>query len=995
MPVLPPTSVESVNSIASLRAAPVPSGEKIILVEGFATSGDGGDGEFAWVSTATGDDGVTVVNPNSHSGSGRWVRTIPNDTLSVKAFGALGNREANDTGAFQKALDWQRASGGEIYIPSGFYNITAPLTYITAGTVHGLRMCGAGIGKSLLSYNFAKSSFLKIRGTESSQFMTGGYLRDFEITTPSGYGFFSQQAAIDVGNWIQFEIVRIKIASVRGHGIWAPTQYASVNNNTFPTVGVDMPNDKPWVYVDKDVATGRIAQLLARVKPAAGSDKGAITGFRIMRPGSGYKTGDAVHVTGAGQDFAGTLRTQLVTTGTRTSGSRTVTNVGTVEGVLVGNTVSGTGIPVDAKVAAVSTSPMTITLSSPATASATGATITIASPDGGIMGVDITDGGKGYYEDNDHLFDNPDPFTVGLATIRECQINTLDGIGVVLPHFASSGVKFHNNYIINCAQGGLFLGGNNNHVEGNSISVNGMHPTAGFFPGIWLCRTFSSPNNTIITTNELDSNTLCHILLDGTSSAKIYDNRFNSWVTFWTVGTNWTSQIPAAHIVLSRGNARCTNYGWDINRNAHRSQPVGASVPTSECSTVAGNTIISGIVQSPLASTTFIPGCRVEILDANLHPIQFSGGAPETTVTAVGLSTTGNLTAGSTTVSNVASTLNMVVDNPISGNGIPAGTTIVQVGSNTLTLSAPATVTATTVTFTVLGTLTLAAAPSATVADATVKVIINDEHVTWMDLGRDGQSSLGWIVDPVDNGNSKSYTRVANWRAAAGAGSQISYTDGTWRKIGNPGLGTAVGRIAAPTQVVIPANSTTLDILWTAHADPESRLEIVNGVPTGRYFTLHSGIFEVSGGLAVVNPSAGDLFTIRLMADAEQLLANGNPQQSSSIARELRYVAAGAPVETIPFSFVTPITSLTTWIGTNLPIQTPSAGEAGLIAWNPVSNARQRWTGSAWEPVAGTSPVPFDSKSALKVQILTNRANPIDVYSSTSYNNWCSFKQIG
>ncbi|WP_140393628.1 MULTISPECIES: tail fiber protein [Pseudomonas] len=54
---------------------------------------------------------------------------------------------------------------------------------------------------------------------------------------------------------------------------------------------------------------------------------------------------------------------------------------------------------------------------------------------------------------------------------------------------------------------------------------------------------------------------------------------------------------------------------------------------------------------------------------------------------------TGNVTSGSNSISSVASPSSMWVGMPISGTGIPAGTTITAVGASTITLSANATAT--------------------------------------------------------------------------------------------------------------------------------------------------------------------------------------------------------------------------------------------------------------------------------------------------------------
>jgi hypothetical protein len=1035
MPALlatPPVGVDSVVTIADLKAAPVPAGDKVILVEGYAAKGDGGDGEFQWRSpTSLTADGFTVV-ASDLTASGKWVRLIPGNSLSVKAFGAKGDGAKgdsvmSDTIAFTNALTWQKASGGEIYIPAGVYNITSPLEYITTGQVGGLKIQGADINKVRLLYSFTGASFLKIRGTQRSKFMQGGYLRDFTISPPNPdtspdfappYPFFSQQAAIDIGNWVQFEIARVGIVSVHGHGIWAPMQ--------FDLASKDFANDKPWVYVDKRVPTGRVAQLMARVSPSQGN----IPSFRVLRPGSGYQAGDTVRVVGGpgngngpGQGFAGTVVTTSATTGIVTSGQQVITNLASVADVAVGQTITGPGIPAGAMVNAVKDSTLTMSVKATASSTGTGATLTFAWPDGGIMGVLVSNQGQNYYEANDHIgSENPDDFTTGLASIHDCFFNNLDGIAIVLPHFASSGFRILSNTIGQCRQGGIFNGGTNNHIEGNSIGGNGMHPTAGFFPGLWLCRSYSTPNNTIVTANEFDGNVLCHVLVDGATSPKIYENRFNSWVTTWTTQTDWTAQIPANHVQFSLGNASCVNVGCDIDSNAHRSQPLGGLLPQSACAVTQSSKVVTvRNALTPLASGKFIVGATVRVLNNAGAAITFGGGTKtETTIARIAQQVTGVVTSGSTVITNVPFTDNIRAGDAISGVGIPVGATVVAIDdfNHKITISAAATASGAYVALTTQGTITagdlslndpiirnvgtvagmavgnpiagagipvgasiaaidatqhtitmtvrakatgpqvklavpctieLADACNAAADQGTLQAIIEDEAVTWIDLGRDTQSANGRVVDPVNNGNSTTVTEVAN----PAVGALISYTDNTLHKLGNPGLGAALARITAsatPLQIPIPTSAALPLVLpWTTLWDQESRIEtkLVNGATVSRYLTLCSGAFEVNGAVAVAGALAGDTIVLQLFQEIDRMAVDGTvTTPATSPARELRYVArgAGAAVETIPFSFTTIVNALTTLVGTNLPARNPASGEDGLISWNPATESNMRWT---------------------------------------------------
>ena len=67
--------VQAVNNVAQLRGL-VGQGQMLVLMEGFNTQGDGGQGLFGWDTTSASPDdgGVTVVDPTSSGPTGRWLR---------------------------------------------------------------------------------------------------------------------------------------------------------------------------------------------------------------------------------------------------------------------------------------------------------------------------------------------------------------------------------------------------------------------------------------------------------------------------------------------------------------------------------------------------------------------------------------------------------------------------------------------------------------------------------------------------------------------------------------------------------------------------------------------------------------------------------------------------------------------------------------------------------------------------------------------------------
>lgn len=66
------TTIGSVDTIAALKALPVPTASVTYLVRGFAAAGDGGGGFYWWNTTdTTADNGGTVIQLNA-GGNGRF-----------------------------------------------------------------------------------------------------------------------------------------------------------------------------------------------------------------------------------------------------------------------------------------------------------------------------------------------------------------------------------------------------------------------------------------------------------------------------------------------------------------------------------------------------------------------------------------------------------------------------------------------------------------------------------------------------------------------------------------------------------------------------------------------------------------------------------------------------------------------------------------------------------------------------------------------------------
>jgi len=130
-----------IATLAALRATPFAAlaDGTTVLLDAYATRGDGGAGLFTWTAATTAaDNGGTIINPTSNGGAGRWLRQLPDGRVTPQMFGALGDGVTNDTAAFTAAL-----LAGPVVVPSATYRI-ADLTIPNGAWMEG----GAGLGYS-------------------------------------------------------------------------------------------------------------------------------------------------------------------------------------------------------------------------------------------------------------------------------------------------------------------------------------------------------------------------------------------------------------------------------------------------------------------------------------------------------------------------------------------------------------------------------------------------------------------------------------------------------------------------------------------------------------------------------------------------------------------------------------------------------------------------------------------------------------------------------
>lgn len=115
--------VASADTLAGLRAYPLPSNLTNVWVSGRLAAGDGFEGVFTWTSgsTASTNLGTVFHSVNSGAPSGRWLRQYKGP-LNAMWFGAKGDG-SNQTDPIKNAYDSiPKNAGGDIFFPAGNYS---------------------------------------------------------------------------------------------------------------------------------------------------------------------------------------------------------------------------------------------------------------------------------------------------------------------------------------------------------------------------------------------------------------------------------------------------------------------------------------------------------------------------------------------------------------------------------------------------------------------------------------------------------------------------------------------------------------------------------------------------------------------------------------------------------------------------------------------------------------------------------------------------------
>ncbi len=244
----------------------------VVVLEGYATPGDGGGGTFYYRATSRlEENGGTVIKGTA---KGRFIRSYENNAVNVKWFGAKGDGQTDDTAAIQAAIDALPATGGTVTIPGGTYLISKTLQVGNGdagekvSTQNAVKLIGMGSGfadmgtastsvvaaaamDSVIVVNGRISDVeiagLNINGNgkaETGLFLhsfTGGYFHNLNINGFGKYGLKLMAGTAPTGNYNiynRFESIGVYAQNDESACLYFDGHYLE-NNDTWLTVFTD------------------------------------------------------------------------------------------------------------------------------------------------------------------------------------------------------------------------------------------------------------------------------------------------------------------------------------------------------------------------------------------------------------------------------------------------------------------------------------------------------------------------------------------------------------------------------------------------------------------------------------------------------------------------------------------------------------------------------------------------------------------------------------
>lgn len=246
-PADPAISVTNVAAFLS-NSAEAYAPNTVFNLAGYYQQGDGGGGEFYYDrnSSAATNLGTIFAPP---SGTGRYIRIIPDGEYNIQWFGALGDNTFDSTQAITNCIGVAGARG--VNVPFGKYKITAPIDLLPNAVTSGHILKGQVIGGafSTLTTNAQCSSF--IQWTDNTPILriagTGGHLSDLVLafrnvqdnTNTAAVGIQATNGIVFAWNinGIAFEKVNTAI-HVPSDTFWVSNTASNLRCNRFSLYGL-------------------------------------------------------------------------------------------------------------------------------------------------------------------------------------------------------------------------------------------------------------------------------------------------------------------------------------------------------------------------------------------------------------------------------------------------------------------------------------------------------------------------------------------------------------------------------------------------------------------------------------------------------------------------------------------------------------------------------------------------------------------------------------
>jgi hypothetical protein len=409
-------------------------------------------------------------------------------------------------------------------------------------------------------------------------------------------------------------------------------------------------------------------------------------------------------------------------TGSTTNGSANVSNVllsAGMFGLAVGESVTGPGIPAGTTITAINVATNTITLSQNATATASGIGLTAT---GMVFSTALAGATVNLNAFNNDILTPINANTTNLTVVNQADINlsattiaaggnlnaTSTGI-VTLPTalpanfgaFTSSAKQ--TNIVANLTATSFTFNGTANFATTTftGTTTNGSaNVTVTSTTGLVVGQNVTGPGIPAGTTIFSIAGTTVTLSQNATASATVTLTATPASLTATTGNITFDGNVQVAgplNLILPTNNASVNLLGgtWGQGSNNLTITQSGTNTNNFNIGGAGASAVfnMSGGTIQFTGSTATAPG---NVVVGSFGTFEVGANTPSTTFNG----TTSN---GSAIVTNVSSALGLTIGQTVAGTGIPAGTTIVAIGTTTITLSQNATASNAGITITPLG----------------------------------------------------------------------------------------------------------------------------------------------------------------------------------------------------------------------------------------------------------------------------------------------------